>query len=134
MKAMRRIVSGGDHPFETPVALDLDSTNLNMSYNCLPCITRARAMQGGFWITNRGRRMTMDELLRGFAINPKDLRDKECVTSRQLRGLIGNSVPVNLMERILLRALVSAKLASQQSLVGRWESLQSARNTLRAMR
>jgi len=80
------------------------------------CLTKSRAR--GFWLTSRGRRMTLDEQLR---VQGMQRSFKQVVSDRVLGGQIGNAMSQNVVERLLIQLLPAAGLISkEQPLHDRW--------------
>ena len=84
-----------------------------------PCLTRTRAATG-IYIASRGSRMTLQEMLRLQGLPPRHiLRHQGDVTNRQLGGMIGNAISVNVLERIVGRVLPACGLV-RGALSDRW--------------
>ena len=60
----------------------------------------------GFWLTDRGRRMNVKEMMRLQGMNPEDFTLQ--VTERQLAQQLGNAMSLNVLERIMFRLLAAA--------------------------
>ncbi len=60
--------------------------------------------------------------------------DKSAVTERQFGDLLGNSMGVNVLERLLLRVLPAAGLVPYEAMTKQWESLAAAEATIRTRR
>ncbi len=97
--------------------VDCDSTNPCYMKDVSLCLTASRA--AGHWITNRGRRMQSSEMLKLQGVCPADF--KHVTTDRELRVMLGNTMSVNVVERILVRVLWAAQLVSEP-LPDHWES------------
>ena len=97
----------GQDPLEQCWILDCDSSvgRAGAMLDCSPCLTRSRA--AGHWVTNRGRRMTAGEMLRLQGWREPIL---PCVPDLQFRRLLGNSMSVNVLERLLCTLLPAAGL------------------------
>jgi len=112
----------GHDPLNEPWVVDCDSTFAYMSYNKEHslCITTRR--NKGHWITNRGRYMTLSEML-GFQgmWKPEDGL-KIAVSPQQLGKQIGNAMSCNILERIFVRVLPAAGLVSGRRLHDRWQA------------
>ena len=104
-------------PFSEPWCLDCDSSigRGTALLNCSPCITRSRA--AGHWISNRGRRFTMQEMMR---LQGVDASLRVVVPEMQFRRMLGNSMSVNVLERILCTLLPASGLWPQEALVDRF--------------
>mmetsp|Transcript_56204 Transcript_56204/g.174295 ORF Transcript_56204/g.174295 Transcript_56204/m.174295 type:complete len:372 (-) Transcript_56204:113-1228(-) len=119
LKVLKDISLKGYDPLKVPFLVDIDSSTYRMNYarDVSPCLTCSRG--AGHWITNRGRRLTKDEMLRLQGMNPATF--KKAVSDTQLGKQIGNAMSVNVLERLFVRALPAAGLAAHGSLVDRWQ-------------
>eukprot|EP00927_Polykrikos_kofoidii_P051003 TRINITY_DN4481_c0_g1_i2.p1 TRINITY_DN4481_c0_g1~~TRINITY_DN4481_c0_g1_i2.p1 ORF type:complete len:462 (+),score=82.27 TRINITY_DN4481_c0_g1_i2:36-1388(+) len=98
----------GCTPFKDAYIIDIDSSTHRSCWNLdlTPCLTHRRS--GGHWISNRGRRFTVHEMMRLQGMVPKNF--KQVITDLQLGAQIGNSMSVNVLERIFVRLLPCAGL------------------------
>ena len=89
------------HKFGTRVCLDI-----------LPCLTRTRGTQYGFWLFNRSRMLNLNELARcqGFPADRIEIPRKG-VSRRQVGGMYGNAMNVNTIMRIVARLLPAVGVA-----------------------
>ena len=111
---------------------DVNGSKPHFMVGMTSCITRRRADSGGHWLMNRGRRMTVKEMLAFLGMDIKyDIQ--EGVAARQLRLMIGNSCSVDVLERLVTRALSCRGLASWASMVKRWESLELVEASMRGL-
>lgn len=77
----------------------------------LPCLTASRGASSGFYLSSYDRRLTIHEMMRFQGMNPKVLEGwQDCMTARQMGHAIGNAMSVNVLQRVLLRALWSVGL------------------------
>jgi len=83
-----------------------------------PCITVSRG--GGHWVTSRGRRTTKTEMMRLQGMDPTKF--KVAVTETQLGKQLGNTMSVNVLERLFVRLLPAANLLKRNEGKDRWES------------
>lgn len=108
------------NPFKVTHLIDCDSS----PYRCKvmkgksPCITRSRG--AGHWVTSRGRRLTLKELFNLHGM--KGINFKQVVSDSQQGKLLGNSMSLNVLERIFVRALPAAGLMPASKLHDRWEA------------
>jgi len=129
---MQAIVAFGWDPTKKACVLDIDSSKMNWRHDESFCLTRSRGSTGGFFISNRGRRLSIKEQLRLQAFDPNRIK-LDSITERQLAQAAGNAMTVSVIERILLRALPAANLVPETDLRQRWENLSSAVKTLKSM-
>mmetsp|Transcript_40148 Transcript_40148/g.86086 ORF Transcript_40148/g.86086 Transcript_40148/m.86086 type:complete len:396 (-) Transcript_40148:236-1423(-) len=116
---LRIIKSKGYDPYTTTHVIDIDSTlpRCKAKKDCSPCLTCARA-RTGHWVSTWGRRLNKMEMMRLQGMNPA--RFNLAVSLNQLGTQVGNSMAVNVIERVLCRALPAAGLTGR--LVDRWAS------------
>ena len=126
---MKQAVDSGINPLKKTIILELDSSGGGWSIGMSPCLTCSRYQ--GHWVSTRGRRQTINERLRLMGMDPADV-DVSATTPAKLGRMIGNAMSVNVLERLLYRALPASGLISQSELRGRWESLDAARSTVRS--
>jgi DNA (cytosine-5)-methyltransferase 1 len=111
----------GDDPFTVPYVID-DGSTLERSTakkDCCPCITRRRG--AGHWVSNRGRRLLKTEMARLQGMDPT--RFVVAVRPTMLGEQLGNTMSVNILERLFCRILPAAGLAKRgKPLPDRWES------------
>lgn len=100
-----------------PIIIDVDSSKLHAMHDTSPCLTRSRGMGGGHWVLARGRRFTAaeQERLFGLHLQPPSGRGQSVavskppdVSARAWGGIIGNSIPVPMLARVVCMALAAA--------------------------
>lgn len=118
-EVLKQLLKEGKKPFENSYVIDVDASARFRScmHDKVMCMTRSRS--GGHWVTSRGRRMTLREMM---ALQGMDIDSfNQVVTDRQLGCQIGNAMSQNVVERILLRLLPAAGLVpAEKRLVDRW--------------
>ena len=87
-----------------PVAQDCFGRSGAFTVDHTPCLTSRRAEDGGFWMFQRGRSLSIAEMFRLQGLELADLRS-EGVTERTLRSMVGRAFTLPVVGRILLRAL-----------------------------
>jgi len=121
-RLIKELKQAGNDPLgKDTYVIDCDSTEkfATANLNCAPCITRRRG--GGHWLSTRGRRTTKEEMMRLQGMKPEDF--KVVVSENQWGQQIGNSMSVNVLERIFVRLLPSANLVPPgKVLKDRWEA------------
>jgi len=90
--------------------------------NVAPCITSSRG--SGHWVTNRGRRLRKQEMMRLQGMNPTTF--KVAISETQLGKQLGNTMSVNVLERLFVRLLPAAGLARGE-LKDRWATGQAVK-------
>ena len=134
MECFERIVNELHlNPLKSDIVADIDSTNPQFQLGISPCLTNARCEMGGHWVFSRGRRLHLEEVCRLFGLSLKNFRKPNAITERQFKGLCGNSIPLNILERVFLRLLPSMGICRSSDLVERWESLAQARVTMSSL-
>ena len=79
--------------------------------NIARTLTKTRGQCGGPWVSSRGRRVTLHEMMRLQGFSKKDIPQAELdLSDRQIGGMMGNAVTVHTMGAILSEALHSAGL------------------------
>jgi DNA (cytosine-5)-methyltransferase 1 len=118
-QANRKIREEHGSPDIQPYIVDCDASRAKSRYmyDVSPCITRSRYQ--GHWITNRRRRMNKAEMFRLQGMNPSKF--VSVVSDQDLGQQIGNAMSVNVIERILVRALIAAGLAPKEQVRDRSE-------------
>ena len=99
-----------------PIAIDIDASNKFRTHgvDIVKTIPRTRGGQGGPWISNRGRRTTVNELLKCQGFKPDEVEWEQAgMTKRQIGQLIGNSIPVGMVGHLLANAMRSAGLLAK---------------------
>ena len=107
----RKAMQAGVDPLTVPVAIDVDASPkfFTMGINEAKTLTRSRGMSGGPWISSRGRRCSVNELLKLQGFKASDVPWQAAgVSESQIGGMIGNSVAVPVMEAVLSAALQQA--------------------------
>ena len=82
----------------------------------VPCFLHSRKQ--GFWIVTRGRRLNLQEALRFQGFNPDRIQIPQKATD--LHQLLGNTMSINVIQRILLAALHSTGM--YKHIKDPWES------------
>lgn len=119
-RAVAELFESGTDPLEVPYIVDCDSSPPRMKYikEASPCITCSRG--AGHWVTNRMRRLTKTEMMRLQGMNPETFI--VAVSEFQLGRQIGNAMSVNVLERLLARALPASGLVPHGAVTDRWEN------------
>ena len=100
-------------PAKTSVIVDMLASSSHFTYQLDRCmtITATRASPSGYWVSTRGRPMTLDEMARLFGTNLHRIRAcRGSISDRRLGHIIGNSISVNVLSRIIPNLLKSAGL------------------------
>ena len=107
----------GHDPFNEPWILDCDSSSERAKgfFDISPCLTRSRGQ--GHWITSRGRRLNVAEMLRlqGWFGSFQQV----CPDS-QLGKLLGNAMSANVLQRIYCSLLPAMGMCDLGALTDPW--------------
>lgn len=116
--ALAKLKADGKDPHKEAWIVDIDSSapRSKSVFNCAPCITCSR--RSGHWVTNRGRRLNLAEMLRLQGMRPDTFI--QAVSNAQLGKQIGNAMSVNVLERLLVQLLPAAGLCPASKLTDRW--------------
>ena len=119
------LVKQGHNPFIAPYVIACDSTPARSKCwnGRVPTMTKGQAR--GFWITDRGRRMNVEEMMRLQGMDPRGF--KLDVTKRQLAQQLGNAISLNVLERIMFKLIPAAGLGTV-GVEDRWESGEAAKD------
>ena len=87
-----------------------------------PCLTAARCKSRGYYVTRAQRRFTVTDMLilQGMQVGRVDWQALN-VAEGSFGHMIGNSMSVNVLERLLPRVLMSAGLVPRDSVPDWWE-------------
>ena len=127
--AYKQCYQHGRDPRRTPVLVDVDCSPKYAVYGVdeAKTLTATRGGSGGPWLSTRGRRLTINELMKLQGFREEDIQMKAAkVTERQLGHMIGSAVFVNTIGCILQEALWSAGLIMTRAIFPRTGTLPSA--------
>jgi DNA (cytosine-5)-methyltransferase 1 len=125
MMAKQRIKESGGSEHQ-PYVVDCDASRQKSHemFNVSPCITRSR--NKGHWLIHKNRRTSIPEMMRLQGINPRTF--KQVVSDAVLGQQLGNSMSVNVIEQLMIKALTAANLLKESSMktsqldLNRWKS------------
>ena len=124
--AIERILEKGEDPDIETYIVDCDASRERSSYikELSPCIICSRNQ--GHWITNRGRRMKINEMYRLQGMDPR--RFKKIHEDTEVGRQLGNAMSVNVIERILIQILKIIPLHhTKTSFTDRWQTGEAIR-------
>lgn len=98
---------GGD-PLKEMWVLNVDNATPGFTKGYSPCITKGRGGNGGHWLSWKQRKMTTRELMLLSGVRPE--RIPQGFSDRQLGLIIGNSVPIPLLARVMAALFRAAGL------------------------
>ncbi len=111
---LKHIKDNHMHPLSEPFAVDVHEGRADHHYmhNCVPCITRSRGGQHGFYITTKGRLLTTEEMLmlQGLPTSYRDVAQAVGITDTQLGQMVGNAISTNVLKVLLCRILTKIGL------------------------
>ena len=118
IKADKEVHSQGINPLKVPAAVDVGCSESYLCYgvNISRTLCRGRAGSGGFWLSTRGRRMSVNEMMRVSGIRPDELSGWKAagVSKSQLGQMLGNCVPVPLVGEVLQSGTLAAGLLASK--------------------
>ena len=100
--------SGGD-PLKETWVLNVDNATPHYSYGYSPCITRARGSSSGHWLSWKQRKLRLHEMAKLSGVSPA--RIPVGFSDKRVGEIIGNSVPVTLLARVMSPLLAAAGLS-----------------------
>lgn len=87
---------------------NIGGSSPHIMVNMCPCLTKSRASQRGYYSFSRQRSLTIEDMCRLQGVPAKDIKGwGSVVTDAQIGGIIGNAIPVCVMERVLHAILSS---------------------------
>ena len=119
VRAYKAAYDQGFDPRRVPVAVDVDCSERYATFgiDVSRTLTRTRGGQGGFWLSSRGRKMSITELMRVTGIEPKEMKDwRDVVPERELGRMLGNSIPVPMIQAVLKNAMIAGGLLANAKL------------------
>ena len=103
-----------------PVAIDCHSSKVHWCLGYTPCLTAARGMQGGFWVTYRNHGLlSIGEMLRLQGFSPEEVIINN-IAKTHMGKMLGNAFTQTVMERVLLPLLHSTGQLRNVRLRDRW--------------
>ena len=110
---------------ERSLVVDIGCTDQfsNYAVDCFPALTANRCSGEGWWIVDLGRQATLRDffLLQGHAQEVPYAAAK--VSPVRMAHMLGNSMSLNVLERLLPRLLALAKIFPSAPRPDAWETL-----------
>lgn len=106
-------------PFQNTFLIDIDASERfrNKMKDRVMCMTKSRP--SGYWISSRGRRMTITEMLKCQGMDPGSF--EQVVPDKVLGAQIGNAMSQNVLERLFINLLPLAGLVPRKTVLeDRW--------------
>ena len=103
--ALTDMISRGFVPHRTPAVCSVRNRRPSTMMNCSPCLTAARAKEGGHWLLHRARFMTLNELFRLQGLPPSRWKIPAGVPVSRMRLCIGNAISGNVIKLLLAAAM-----------------------------
>ena len=107
----------GVNPLKTPIAIDIDCSKRFRTWgnNVCKTLTKARGKSGGPWISSRGRRTTLKELMKIQGFAEGDIPWAQAgLTSPQVAAMLGDAVSINVLGPVIAEALYSSGLVKDK--------------------
>ena len=117
-EVLQQLQQEKQEPFSTTYLIDVDASPKFRSYmdDKVMCMTKSRPC--GFWISSRGRRMNLNEMLR---LQGMERCFQQVVSDKHLGAQIGNAMSQNILERIFIKFLPIAGLVDNNMVLkDRW--------------
>ena len=111
--AYRKVFANGIDPKQTPVLVDVDCSDgyRSVGVNIAKTLTRSRGEVGGPWVSTRGRRTTISELMRIQGFTESEVPWQEAgISAHQIGAMLGNSVSVPVIGAVLANAMFAGGL------------------------
>ena len=111
------MIEQGLDPFNNSYTFDIDASSerCHVMKGRVKCLLKARTK--GYWVTSRGRRMNLDELLRAQGIDPRKMVKAQGITQAQYGAMAGNAMSQNVLEAIFEKMCTAcgwSKLSADQ--------------------
>ncbi len=106
IQALASLRRQGIDPFVSHCVIDHGGSKPNFRVNGFPCLTAGRASAGGPWVTTRGRRTTLLEMVRVQGMDYEGA-DFHCLTPAAIGRAIGNAMSQNVLEALFAELLPS---------------------------
>lgn len=90
------------------IVVDCGSSGGSWRYEAAPCLTSARAVGGGFWLSTRRRRTNLNEMYKIQGMTPVNTMT---VSDGQVAKCIGNAFTQTVIARILVQLLTATGLS-----------------------
>ena len=119
-RAFKQIREYGLDPLNDSIAIDADADPNKLTWSSinLPCLTRSRYR--GHWLSNLQRRTTLQEMMRFQGIKPGSFQ--QTCSDPEMGRLLGNSMSLNVVERILHKLFITVGILPKYKL-DRWKCL-----------
>ena len=102
------LLGKGLDPHRTPAVCSIRNRRATTMINCSPCLTAARAAEGGHWLLHRARFMVKDELFWLQGLSPSRWQlPPSGASEKDMRACLGNAISGNVI-KLLLAAVLQA--------------------------
>ena len=120
-RTIRDIRARGEIPTKSCYIVDINSGKRfhHKSKGVVSCLTSARATSNAMYVTSHGRVLSTRDMLNLQGM-PASRLDNSAVSDNAIRSMCGNAFSLNVVARLLCRALYCTCLV-QRSLVDRWD-------------
>ena len=93
---------------QTENVANVGGSTAHIMMNMCPCLTKQRSASRAYYSISRRRSLTLADMSRLQGVAAKDIEGWESVVSGpQLGGIIGNAIPICVMERVIRAVLTS---------------------------
>lgn len=107
----------GVNPLEIPIAIDIDCSKKFRTWgnNVCKTLTKARGQSGGPWISSRGRRTTLKELMKIQGFEEGDIPWAQAgLAPREVKAMLGDAVSINVLGPVIAEVLYSSGLVKEK--------------------
>ena len=110
--SLQEIQAAHHRPDKENIIIDLDGSESYRQWQVekSPCLTATRGRQGGYYVTTRKRRFSLNEMFRLQGIIPEDVpwNSVKGLSHQMMGHAIGNAFPVSVMCHLIPEALYAA--------------------------
>jgi len=111
MKHLTKHAENGVDVYKTPVVIDIDSSTrfCQSGVDVCPTLTKSRCDSGGWWASTKGGTLSLEEMMMLQEFNPAMFNAELAgISGPKMAAMVGNSVPCNVLSRLIPGLLNSA--------------------------
>ena len=118
--AVREATEAGYDPANDYIFVDCDASSSFKQWQVgsAPTLTRTRGYSGGPYLTNRCRRLSLQELMKLQGFPPRVMKRGK-LTAKKMQAALGNAMTCSILERLIPRALWASGLI-QNPMFDKW--------------
>ena len=109
MAGIENIAERGGDPIHEPwfIGIHASEKRCSVTRGVCPCLTKRRAEDKGFYVSDRGRLLTTEEMLSLQGVPPGRLIKPANIRQRKFDGCIGNAVAVPVLAALILELCIA---------------------------